>query len=332
MNRRPLLFFLIFMMIMTTLTACTKPETTPEPTEPTAPVETTAAPPETTTVPEETSAEEETLSPSEAKQLKSAHPDAFGLDTSEGLKVLAFGDNKGHFGFRIISGSLDYYPVSIAIPATVYPDLTVEETKKLLLFYGLPDEQVTLHPWQEGISSYLMKIDDKLLQDLSEAFDNRYEIGPEIKEDLSPEEKRFDRYVYPITVDSEDWFNYTVQEKVEMLRIDEAVLKNMNERELVWAIADYPYLGNLGAYNNNMDLLAEECDALRELQSRDTYKAALNAYGEEVITELKKEPVTVQSWMVMTTMKEMVETVYGVEMPWEIPYPEEEPVTGPTGN
>ncbi len=323
MNRRPLLFFLIFMMIMTTLTACTKPETTPEPTEPTAPVETTAALTESTT-------EKPTKSPEEV--LRSKHPDAFDLDTSEGLKVLAFGDNMGSFRFRIISGNLDYYPIKTMAEASKYKALTVEEVKQVLLIYGLPDEKVTLHPWQEGLSSFRMTIDDKLLQDLSGAFDNRYEIGSEIKEDLSPEEKRFDRYVYPITVDSEDWFNYTVQEKVEMLRIDETVLKNMNERELVWAIADYPYLGNLGAYNNNMDLLAEECDALRELQSRDTYKAALNAYGEEVITELKKEPVTVQSWMVMTTMKTMVEIVTGTEMPWEIPYPEEEPVPGPTGN
>ena len=329
MNRRLLLYLLVLIMIMTTLSACEKPETTPAPTEPTAPAETTTVPSETTTVPEETPAEKETLSPAEVKRLESAHPDAFGLDTSEGLKVLAFGDNKGHFGFRIISGSLDYYPISIAIPATVYPDLTVEETKKLLLFYDLPDEQVTLHPWQDGISSYLMKIDDKLLQDLSEAFDNRYEIGPEIKEDLSPEEKRFDRYVYPITVDSEDWSSYTVQEKVEMLRIDEAVLKNMNDKELVWAIADYPYLGNFIAYDRNMDLMAEECDALRELQSRKSYRSAFSSWASYVIDTLKKEPVTTHSWMVMTTMKEMVETVYGVEMPWEIPEPE---VPGPTGN
>ena len=114
-----------------------------------------------------------------------------------------------------------------------------------------------------------------------------------------------------------------------MLRIDESVLKNMNDRELVWAIADYPYLGNLGVYDNNMDLLAEECDALRELQSRKTYKEALSYWGEQVVTELKKEPVSSKNWMVMTTMKEMVEIVTGTEMPWEIPEPE---VPAPTGD
>ena len=174
MKRQSLLLCLIFIMIMTALTACTKNDPTELPTDPV-----TEAP---TTVPEETPPEIETLSPEEAKILQTAHPDAFGLDASQGLKVLAFGDNKGYFQFRIISGSMDSYPASISIPATRYRSLTVEEVKKVLVFYHLPDEKITLHPWQCNISSYRMTIDDELLEALEKAFDGRYEVGPEIIE------------------------------------------------------------------------------------------------------------------------------------------------------
>ena len=323
MNKKPLLILILFAMIMTTLTACTKNDPTTAPADPATVAPTTIAP-ETlapTTVPEETPPVKETLSPEEAKKLKSAHPDAFGLDTTEGLKVLAFSGDQKSFYFRIISGDKEYYPIKDAAAASMYRALTVEEAKKVLVFYDLPDEKVTLHPWVDGLSSAYMVIDDTLLQNLKAAFDGRYEVGPEIKEDLDPEQKRFDRYVYPITVDSEDWFNYPVMEKVAMLRIDEAVLKNMNERELVWAIADYPYLGNFGIYGNDFDVMAEECDALRELRSRDTFTAAINVYAEQVIEELKKEPVTNRTWMVMRTMKDMAEKATGTELPWEIPYP-----------
>ena len=322
MNKKPLLILIVFVMIMTALTACTKNDPTDLPTDPV-----TEAP---TTVPEETPPVKETLSAEEVKKLKTAHPDAFGLDTTDGLKVLAFGDSKGYFEFRIISGSLDSYPASISVPATKYRSLTVEEAKKVLAFYDLPDEKITLHPWQSMISSHLMTIDDELLSALKNAFDGRYEVGPEIKEELDPEEKRFDRYVYPITVDSEDWFDLPVTEKVARLRIDEAVLKNMNDRELVWAIADYPYLGNFGIYGNDFDLMEKECDALRELRSRDTFTAAINVYAGQVIEELKKEPVTGRTWMIMTHMKAMAEKATGTELPWEIPDPEEEPASDPT--
>lgn len=166
MKRNRMIYCLILTMIMTALTACEKSETpdTPEKTE-------------TTTAPEE----QETLSPEEVKSLEAAHPDAFGLDVTKGLKVLAFGDNEGYFRFRLISGALDHYPAEIYAPASRYKALTAEEVQKMVLFYGLPDEKVTLHPWQNPLSSYLMRIDEELLQDLREVFDNRFELGQEIK-------------------------------------------------------------------------------------------------------------------------------------------------------
>ena len=240
MKQRLLLSILIFAMIMTALTACTKNDPTDLPTDPATEVQ--------TPVPEETPPMKETLSPLEVKRLKSAHPDAFGLDTTEGLKVLACSGDQKNFYFRIISGDKEYYPSKDALKASMFFSLTLEEVKRVLVYYDLPDEKVTLHPWRNGLSSDIMIIDDTFRQSLKAAFDGRYEVGPEIKEDLDPEGYRFDRYVYPITVDSEDWFNYPVMEKVAMLRIDESILKNMNDYELVWAIADYPYLGNFGIY------------------------------------------------------------------------------------
>ena len=78
--------------------------------------------------------------------------------------------------------------------------------------------------------------------------------------------------------------------------------------------------------------MAKECDALRELRSRDNFTAAISGGALYVIEALKKEPVTNRTWMIMTTMKEMAETAAGTELPWKIPYPEEEPVSDPTND
>ena len=165
MKPKLILYCLIMAMMMTALNACIKPEAA-------------AAPKGQEKIDPK---KQETLSPEEVKSLEAAHPDAFGLDASKGLKVLAFGDNEGYFRFRLISGALDHYPAEIAAPASRYKALTAEEVQKMVLFYGLPDEKVTLHPWQDPLSSYLMRIDDALLQDLREVFDNRFELGQEIK-------------------------------------------------------------------------------------------------------------------------------------------------------
>lgn len=48
--------------------------------------------------------------------------------------------------------------------------------------------------------------------------------------------------LYPITVESDDWFDYSVEEKSEMLKLDSETTKEMTDEQLVRAIADYPYL------------------------------------------------------------------------------------------
>ena len=336
MNKKPLLILILFAMIMTTLTACTKNDPTTAPVDPATEAPTTIAPTTSapTTVPEETPPVKETLSPEEAKKLKSAHPDAFGLDTTEGLKVLAFSGDQKSFYFRIISGDKEYYPIKDAAAASMYRALTVEEVKKVLVFYDLPDEKVTLHPWVDGLSSAYMVIDDTLLQNLKAAFDGRYEVGPEIKEDLDPEQKRFDRYVYPITVDSEDWFNYPVMEKVAMLRIDEATLKGMNAKELVFAVIDYPYLGNVGVYEDPVEAMSKECDALKELRERKIPDAMIfygRQYIESMIAEGQLDDLSRARMMAfrdlanLTVEKDM--PVYLDRIDITIPYPEEESTT-----
>lgn len=87
-------------------------------------------------------------------------------------------------------------------------------------------------------------------------------------------------YVYPITPESDDWFDYTVREKVEMLRIPEQTLINMTDEELIAAIISYPYLVDIYLYSNyvsdGIETVRTYFSALDELLSRDT---GLNAIG-----------------------------------------------------
>ena len=93
-------------------------------------------------------------------------------------------------------------------------------------------------------------------------------------------------YEYPITTDSPDWFNYTVLEKVEMLRIPDEILERMTDEALVTAIAEYPYLVDLGVYGSideSVPICCEYFSALNELLSRDTAQQAMSTYGLQVV-------------------------------------------------
>lgn len=93
-------------------------------------------------------------------------------------------------------------------------------------------------------------------------------------------------YEYPITPDSPDWFNYTVLEKVEMLRIPDGILERMTDEALVTAIAEYPYLVDLGVYGSideSVPICCEYFSALNELLSRDTAQQAMSTYGLQVV-------------------------------------------------
>ena len=93
-------------------------------------------------------------------------------------------------------------------------------------------------------------------------------------------------YSYPISADSEEWFEYSVREKVEMLRIPEFVLNSMTDEMLIQAIADYPYLVDIYLYGESVadgiDVARTYFSALDELLSRDTAAEALSTYGLNV--------------------------------------------------
>lgn len=90
-------------------------------------------------------------------------------------------------------------------------------------------------------------------------------------------------FTYPITPKSENWFDYTVLEKVSMLSIPEEKLSIMSDAELVSAIASYPFLVDIYLYGDSVSdgISVVRCyfSALDELLSRDTGLSSLYSYG-----------------------------------------------------
>lgn len=127
----------------------------------------------------------ESLSREELHRLKETYPYFSNLDVAEGLNVLVYGYGKEKEGnpWRVIfvPGSKDHYALTENIRMAKYGDMTLEDAKKLLIYYGLPDDQVTLHPYEwpfnewRSLSSLLEEED--YLPRMAEAFDNRYKVG-----------------------------------------------------------------------------------------------------------------------------------------------------------
>lgn len=103
----------------------------------------------------------------------------------------------------------------------------------------------------------------------------------------SVSEYTIDYYEYPITVDSPSWFQYTVLEKVEMLRIPEKILNRMSDEALVQAIVDFPYIGDIYYYGSGVydgvHTVAKYCSALNELITRESGIRTLKSYGQITI-------------------------------------------------
>ena len=100
-------------------------------------------------------------------------------------------------------------------------------------------------------------------------------------------------YTYPLTPESEDWFDYTPREKSEMLRIDEETLSQMTERQLVHAIADYPYLCDIHVYgpmSESVPLVEKYCSALSELTKREDFENKLQLFANELFEDYKTCP------------------------------------------
>ena len=138
-------------------------------------------------------AKKETISPEEAKQLREAHPQFFDLDTSEGLNVLVYNGGKSgvDWNVRLVPGNKDHYSLAEGIQSTTYLPLTVAEAKKVLLYYGLPDDKITLRPYDDPMASAytlaMLMEDQNYLTQMAEAFDNRYRVGEIFQSVYDPE-------------------------------------------------------------------------------------------------------------------------------------------------
>ena len=129
----------------------------------------------------------------EIERLREAHPLYFELDTSEGINVLVYGDDKIDFwSIRLVSGNKDYFSIyEDAQNSVAYGPLSLEDAKLILEYYNLPDEMVILHPYDNWVISsfklsHLLE-DETYLPRMAEAFDNRYQVGEEFPVIYIPE-------------------------------------------------------------------------------------------------------------------------------------------------
>lgn len=90
-------------------------------------------------------------------------------------------------------------------------------------------------------------------------------------------------HTYPISRESVYWDDYTVLEKVDMLRIPSEKLDRMTDEALVKAIAEYPYLIDIYLYGSSVadgiEVARSYFSALDELLSRNTASESLTKYG-----------------------------------------------------
>lgn len=100
-------------------------------------------------------------------------------------------------------------------------------------------------------------------------------------EELHTEEMDMDNlnsYQYAITPEDENWFDFTVKERVKLCRIPENVLKHMTNEQLAQAVVNYPFLCDVVLYDTletGVKEIEKICDAYVELVSREGGKEAL---------------------------------------------------------
>ncbi len=78
---------------------------------------------------------------------------------------------------------------------------------------------------------------------------------------------------YKYNADNKEWAKFkSVKERRQDLQLDEKQLKNLSTEELLIAVLEYPFIGDLSAFNS-YDLaikgLSKHCIALREFTQRD---------------------------------------------------------------
>lgn len=99
--------------------------------------------------------------------------------------------------------------------------------------------------------------------------------------------------VYSSTIESEEWFEHSVLEKSEMLRIDARRIEKMTDEQLVRAIADYPYLVDIyigDTMSEGLEQFKGTCDAYNELMKREGGAESFVKYSQNVISEMKDNP------------------------------------------
>lgn len=125
------------------------------------------------------------------------------------------------------------------------------------------------------------------------------------------------KYQYPLTRSSDNWFDYSVSEKKTMLRIDNQILASMSDKQLVYAIAEYPYLVDLYAYDfskEGIDTFSKECSAYAELSKRTSFKESLTEYGKKVIEECSLRSEDSHSRFVSGAMQDLIDFACGKEL------------------
>lgn len=78
-------------------------------------------------------------------------------------------------------------------------------------------------------------------------------------------------YKYSITPDSQDWAKHKSYELVQLTDIPENIVKDMDTPTLVSTVMDYPFLGDIYAFDNagiGIQVISERFSGLRELLRR----------------------------------------------------------------
>lgn len=99
--------------------------------------------------------------------------------------------------------------------------------------------------------------------------------------------------IYPLTIQSDDWFEYSVPQKNEILSLDAKELNQMTDEQLVRAIADYPYLVDIYVcddLSDGLEQFEETCDAFGQLMKRENGVENFIKYSQNIISEMKEKP------------------------------------------
>lgn len=102
-----------------------------------------------------------------------------------------------------------------------------------------------------------------------------FSIGSEVKAAGAKDLKKmwYETYYYPLNPESDEWFDYGLEEMFDILNPPEDLLHSFSTEELAKLMMDYPYLWVLTSYEyDKMDIFwtyIENCNIYNELMRRD---------------------------------------------------------------